>query len=150
MDPVPVPRPAQTAWQDFDAEQCQLFETLVGLVRQEPDWPARKPLLLQIIQRLRDGFLRVARETGSRLPYMALLPVHLGAILERLDEAELGSLEQAAFYLLSIHPEHQAAAEAWLQAAPRRDKEFLRFLGANPFLGALLREQERYRNPELG
>lgn len=139
-----IPKPAQTAWADFDEEQVQLFETLVSLLAAEQGWRERKSLFFRIIEKLREGFERNRREVGSNLPFMALLPVHLGAILERLGEERIEELEQAAFYLLSVHPEHQGAADAWLQATRERQKAFLKFLGANPFYATLFRAHEQY------
>jgi hypothetical protein len=75
---------------------------------------------------------------------MALLPVHVAALLEGLAEEEVSSVDQAAFYLLSAHPEHQEAADAWLQATRERQKAFLKFLSANPFYAAQYRDHERY------
>jgi hypothetical protein len=141
---VSVPKPAQTAWADFDEEQAQLFETLVSLLAAEPDWRDRKALFFKIIEKLRGGFEKNRRDVGSNLPFMALLPVHLGAILERLGEERIAEVEQAAFYLLSVHPEHQAAADAWLQETRDRQKAFMKFLGANPFYAALFRAHEQY------
>lgn len=143
---VAIRRPAQSAWDDFDPDQRDLFQTLVGLVAAEPDWRERKALLLRIVEKLRDGFESNRRQVGSNLPFMALLPVHMGAILERLEEEAVTSEEQAAFYLLSVHPEHQEAADAWLQGTRARQKGFLKFLNANPFYAALYRDYERYHS----
>lgn len=61
---------------------------------------------------------------GGDLPakFGEVLPFYVGAILERLGEERIASAEQAAVYVLSIHPEHQAAAEAWMTADPRNAK----------------------------
>lgn len=63
-------------------------------------------------------------DEGGDLPatFGEVLPLYIGAILERLAEERIASAEQAAVYVLSIHPEHQAAAEAWMTADPRNAK----------------------------
>jgi hypothetical protein len=65
-------------------------------------------------------------------PFAVVAPVYIGAILERLDERSIDCLEQAAFYFLSTHPEHQDAANAWLAADPKRLRLFRTFIKANP------------------
>ncbi|PWC34141.1 hypothetical protein [Azospirillum sp. TSO35-2] len=67
--------------------------------------------------------------------FRKVLPIYVGAILEGLNEADVSSAEQAAIYLLSIHPEHQAAAERWMLADPRHGKAVRR----------LMRTDRRYR-----
>lgn len=142
--PIPIRRPAQSAWDDFDDEQRGLFRTLVELLAAEPGWRERRPLFFRIVEKLRGGFEKNRRDVGSNLPFMALLPVHIAALLEGLAEEEVASLDQAAFYLLSAHPEHQEAADAWLRATRDRQKAFLKFLSANPFYAALYRAHEQY------
>jgi len=66
-----------------------------------------------------------------------VLPVFIGAILERLEETELVCAEQAALYLLSAHPEHYEAAEAWLQADLKNTKAFKKLLRADRRYAAL-------------
>lgn len=147
-EPGTIAKPAQSIWEGFDDEERGLFETLAGLIAQEPDWKARKLLFLKIIEKLRDGFARNAQKFGSNLPFMTLLPSHVGALLERLDEPRIESVEQAAFYLLSIHPEHQAAAESWLASDRQGQKDFVRFVNANSFYAALYRSHEHYHGDQ--
>ncbi|WP_207478975.1 hypothetical protein [Arenibaculum pallidiluteum] len=143
-DGTPIQRPAQTVWEGLDEDERGLFSSLADLLAAEADWTTRRPLFLKIIEKLQTAFERNRRAAGSTLPFMALLPSHMGAILERLDEAEIGSVEQAAFYLLSIHPEHQAAADAWLQADRRRQRDYTEFVRRNPFYGAILGAHDRF------
>ena len=65
-------------------------------------------------------------------PFAVVVPLYVGAILERLEEPSIMCLEQAAFYFLSTHPEHQEAAKAWLEADPKRLSLFRKFIRANP------------------
>lgn len=57
-----------------------------------------------------------------------VLPMFIGAILERLGEERITCVEQAALYLLSAHDEHAQAAEQWLQADFKHGKEFKKLL----------------------
>ncbi|HYH20228.1 MAG TPA: hypothetical protein VD995_16585 [Azospirillum sp.] len=57
-----------------------------------------------------------------------VLPMFIGAILERLGEERITCVEQAALYLLSAHDEHALAAEQWLQADFKHGKEFKKLL----------------------
>lgn len=75
------------------------------------------------------------RAEGGPEDFRKVLPLYVGAILEGMRETVIASPEQAAIYLLSIHPEHQAAAEAWMLADPRNGKSVRR----------LMRTDRRYR-----
>ncbi|HYD66964.1 hypothetical protein [Azospirillum sp.] len=57
-----------------------------------------------------------------------VLPMFIGAILERLGEERITCVEQAALYLLSAHDEHALAAEQWLQEDFKHGKEFKKLL----------------------
>ncbi len=143
-DAVPIAKPAQSAWDGLDEDERGLFGTLAQFLADEPDWKARRPLFLKMIEKLKAGFEKNRREAGSNLPFMALLPAHVGAILERLGEEGIESLEQAAFYLLSIHPEHQTAADTWLQADRKRQRDYADFVRRNPFYAALLQAHDQF------
>lgn len=60
-----------------------------------------------------------------------VLPMFIGAVLERLGEDRVTSVEQAALYILSVHPEHYEAAEEWLQADEKNAKAFRKLLRAD-------------------
>jgi hypothetical protein len=64
----------------------------------------------------------------------------IGGILEKLAEPEISSVEQAAFYVLSAHPEHQEAAERWVEADPKHMKAFRKFLKANRYYKNLMED----------
>ncbi|WP_448189363.1 hypothetical protein [Azospirillum sp. sgz301742] len=66
-----------------------------------------------------------------------VLPVFIGAVLERLGEDRIVSAEQAAVYILSVHPEHYEAAEEWLQADIKNAKAFKKLLRADRRYAAL-------------
>lgn len=108
-----------------------------------PNWMVRKKRLLDTLQDMGmafalhaieearesdDGELTVDDAVGA---YVHAVPVMLAAVLERLGESRIESMEQAAFYLLSEHPEHHDAAIAWLDADVKRMRAFRKFLRAN-------------------
>jgi hypothetical protein len=68
---------------------------------------------------------------ADELTFLSAMPAFVGSILEILDEQAIASVEQAAFYHLSAHPEHQEAAENWFDADPRHETAFRKFLRAN-------------------
>lgn len=70
--------------------------------------------------------------TDSDELFAEMAPLYLGAILERLGEKTITCIEQAAFYFISAHPEHQQAASDWIGADPRHLQQFRKFLNANP------------------
>ncbi|HYD31363.1 MAG TPA: hypothetical protein VEB64_10980 [Azospirillaceae bacterium] len=81
-------------------------------------------------------------EEGLDFPEM--LPLYVGALLERLEETEIRCAEQAAVYILSIHREHQEAAEAWLIADWRNGKAFKKLLRADRRYAGVLEMMEEY------
>jgi hypothetical protein len=72
-------------------------------------------------------------------PFAVIAPVYVAAVLERLGEDSILCIEQAAFYFLSMHPEHQEAANAWMTADPQRVRLFRKFIKANPGYGEAAR-----------
>lgn len=72
---------------------------------------------------------------GGPADFRNVLPLYVGAILEGLNEKVISGAEQAAIYLLSIHPEHQKAAEGWMLSDPRHGKAVRK----------LMRSDRRYR-----
>jgi Arc/MetJ family transcription regulator len=61
-----------------------------------------------------------AESDDPRTVFGNLVQAFVGRVLERLDEAEITTAEQAAIYMLSSMPEHVAAAIAWMSLDPRR------------------------------
>jgi hypothetical protein len=73
-----------------------------------------------------------------------VLPFYVGAVLERLGETRIDRAEQAAFYLLSCHPEHTEAAQSWLEKVGNM-KRFQKFVDDTPDYEAILEMMdERY------
>ena len=81
-----------------------------------------------------------------------VLPMFIGAVLERLGEDRIASVEQAALYILSVHPEHYEAAEDWLEADPKNATAFKKLLRSDRryagLFEALLGEEDEDGLPE--
>jgi hypothetical protein len=60
-----------------------------------------------------------------------VLPAYVGAILEVLGETRVSSVEQAACYILSAHPEHQKAGWDWIDADYGNWRAFNKLLRAD-------------------
>lgn len=60
-----------------------------------------------------------------------VLPAYVGAILEVLGETTVSSVEQAACYILSAHPEHQKAGWDWIDADYGNWRAFKKLLRAD-------------------
>ncbi|MCW2249100.1 hypothetical protein M2352_004760 [Azospirillum fermentarium] len=78
-------------------------------------------------------------QDNERVEFAELLPMYIAAVLETLNEPAITSAEQAALYILSIHPEHYEAAEAWMLADPRNGKTVRRIMRNDKRLDSLLR-----------
>jgi hypothetical protein len=79
-----------------------------------------------------------AEGDGEPAEFNKIMPLYVGAILERMAEAGIESVDQAAVYLFSMHPEHHRTATAWLDAEPRRRKAFRKLLHEDRRLSALV------------
>jgi hypothetical protein len=75
--------------------------------------------------------------------FAEVLPFYVGAVLERLGETKLDRPEQAAFYLLSCHPEHTEAAQSWLQQGTNL-KRFQKFVDDTPDYEAILEMMDEH------
>ncbi len=78
-------------------------------------------------------------EENVKVDFAELLPMYIAAVLEKLNEPAITSAEQAAIYILSIHPEHYEAAEAWMLQDPRNGKAVRRIMRNDKRLDSLLR-----------
>jgi hypothetical protein len=75
--------------------------------------------------------------------FAEVLPFYVGAVLEQLGETKLERPEQAAFYLLSCHPEHTEAAQSWLQQGTNL-KRFQKFVDDTPDYEAILEMMDEH------
>lgn len=154
---VPIAAIARTTLNDEVPEGMRsAIEGFAATVRAKANWKVRKKTLCELML----GFaliMRMAPEerselTGQPVPdddpaldedtIADLLPIVLGAVLETLDEGFISSAEQAAVYVLSIQPEHQQAAEAWMETDRRNWKAVQRILKSDEVYAALVDAME--------
>ncbi|MGQ9366727.1 hypothetical protein [Azospirillum sp. ST 5-10] len=129
---------------DWAVRKDSLLEVLMAVDGMTALSPAQQTALAGVMERVENGTMDEDEaeralaaidagkgadedEDGEAAPPPDLLPMFIGAILERLDEPRITCAEQAGFYLLSVQPEHVEAAEAWLEEAPE-NTEALRTL----------------------
>jgi hypothetical protein len=93
------------------------------------------------------GVVTPANDEGAEVEivedFAEVLPFYVGAVLERLGETKLDRPEQAAFYLLSCHPEHTEAAQSWLQQGTNL-KRFQKFVDDTPDYEAILEMMDEH------
>jgi hypothetical protein len=93
------------------------------------------------------GVVTPANDDGDEVEivedFAEVLPFYVGAVLERLGETKLERPEQAAFYLLSCHPEHTEAAQSWLQQGSNL-KRFQKFVDDTPDYEAILEMMDEH------
>lgn len=164
MTSIPITRPARSVLDEAPDNLKAFVASLTGMVAQGANWMVRKKTLCDTMLSL-GAYLsmspeekrRMADGLGRALPpedddgdggsaggeasrrFAEMLPFYVGAILERMDEERVASAEQAAVYVLSIHPEHQAAAEAWMLADPRNAKAVRKIVKADKRFATLLK-----------
>ncbi len=112
----------------LNTHQKEIFE---GLVKGIEDGSLSEEEAKEAISAISATDDAESDEKPDAIPLTEILPIFIGAILERLDEPEIVCAEQVAFYLLSAHPEHFEAAEAWLQADFKNSKAFKKLLRAD-------------------
>ncbi len=145
-----IAAPARSVFETSPEKLRPFLRSLADRVSGGANWMVRKKTVCDLLLGL-DAFF--ALPAGERQALMGggddasgqdgtgpedfrnVLPLYVGAILEGLREETVTGPEQAAIYMLSIHPEHQAAAEEWMLADPRNGKAVRR----------LMRSDRRYR-----
>ena len=144
--------PARSVFETSPEKLRPFLEGLAARVSSGSNWLVRKKTVCDLLLGLDAFFALPAAERqalmsdgaapadaadadGGPEDFRRVLPLYVGAILERLNETSVTSPEQASIYLLSIHPEHQAAAEGWMLADPRNGKSVRK----------LMRTDRRYR-----
>lgn len=76
--------------------------------------------------------------------FPAVLPLYVGAVLERLDEDRIHCVEQAALYLLSVHNVHQDAARLWLESDQRNVKAYRKLMRADRRYAGIMTMMEAF------
>lgn len=76
--------------------------------------------------------------------FPAVLPLYVGAVLERLNEDRIHCVEQAALYLLSVHNVHQDAARLWLESDQRHVKAYRKLMRADRRYAGIMTMMEAF------
>jgi hypothetical protein len=153
-----VTQPARSVLDEAPDNLKAFVGSLADKVAQGANWMVRKKTLCDYMLSLGAYLtlspaerLELAGTTGHMLPpddgngadvparFGEVLPFYVGAILETLGEERIASAEQAAIYVLSIHPEHQAAAEAWMIADPKNAKAVRKVVRGDKRFATLLK-----------
>ncbi len=148
---IAIATPARSVFATSPEKLRPFLEGLAARVAGSANWLVRKKTICDLLLGLDAFFALPAAERRALLAdgggpeedgtdegpadFRRVLPLYVGAILEGLAEKNISEPEQAAIYLLSIHPEHQAAAEGWMLADPRHGKAVRK----------LMRSDRRYR-----
>ncbi|WP_207485860.1 hypothetical protein [Arenibaculum pallidiluteum] len=158
-----IARPAESAYDEASPEIRALIDQVVSELQGLPDWTQRPAVLVEMVDALdlamndaeSEEEQAEAGEGGEEAAggeedemeeadgFAEIVTFYVGAALERLEEQEITGPEQVAFYLLSCHPEHLEAAQAWLEQ-PGNEERFLKFVEANPDYDAILELVEDY------
>jgi hypothetical protein len=152
---VPIPTLGRSLYEAAKPEERlkAALDALVDAISRGANWKVRKKTLLDIVALIdlasdrsedrADGEGEEADDAAvDDLDHLAgfndALPLYVGAVLERLGETRLSCVEQAAFYMLSAHPEHHAAAVAWIGMDRRHARDFRKFMNANRYYNDVL------------
>lgn len=153
-----VTQPARSVLDEAPDNLKAFVGSLADKVAQGANWMVRKKTLCDYMLSLGAYLtlspaerLELAGTTRHVLPpedgnagdaparFGEVLPFYVGAILESLGEDRIASAEQAAIYVLSIHPEHQAAAEAWMLSDPKNAKAVRKVVRGDKRFATLLK-----------
>ncbi|MBP2295182.1 hypothetical protein [Azospirillum rugosum] len=147
-----IAKPARSVFETSPEKLQPFLRSLAARVSGGANWMVRKKTVCDLLLGL-DAFFALPAEERRTLmgagdekgttdkdvsgpaDFRNVLPLYVGAILEGLDETAVTGPEQAAIYMLSIHPEHQMAAEEWMLRDPRNGKAVRK----------LMRSDRRYR-----
>ncbi|WP_448204026.1 hypothetical protein [Azospirillum sp. sgz302134] len=148
---ITIPKPARSVFETSPEKLQPFLRSLGARVSGGANWMVRKKTVCDLLLGL-DAFFALpgderralmadgadgGADDGETGPadFRKVLPLYVGAILEGLDEDAITGPEQAAIYILSIHPEHQDAADRWMLSDPRNGKAVRK----------LMRTDRRYR-----
>ncbi len=142
---------------EIPAPMGEVLRTLAGRVAAGSNWKVRKKALIDVVEGL-DAMMAVGEAEAAfvddpdadpplddpeadaaadgdldvpEFDVVDVLPAYVGAILEVLGETTVASVEQAACYILSAHPEHQKAGWDWIDADYGNWRAFKKLLRAD-------------------
>lgn len=160
-----ISKPERSVFETSPEKLKPFLEGLASRVSAGSNWIVRKKIVCDLLLGLDSFFALPAAERRAMLAddadpsgdgmnsdegpadFRNVLPLYVGAVLERLGETAVTGPEQAAVYLLSIHPEHQAAAEHWMLADVRNAKAVRKLVRADRRYRQLMdRMADHWRN----
>jgi hypothetical protein len=143
---------------EIPAPMGEVLRTLAGKVAAGSNWKVRKKALIDVVEGL-DAMMAIGdaeaafvddpdadpplddpeEDAGAvdgdldvpEFDVVDVLPAYVGAILEVLGETTVSTVEQAACYILSAHPEHQKAGWDWIDADYGNWRAFKKLLRAD-------------------
>jgi hypothetical protein len=89
------------------------------------NWKLRQKMMLDLAARVEKALLRGGPDDEAT--FAQILPRYVGSVLESMAETRMTCAEQAAWYSLSAHPEHQDAAAEWASASPSNLAAYRRY-----------------------
>ena len=133
-----IAQPEKSVYRDVtDDGYREIFDAITAELLKQDNWFGRKK---QFITSLRSLEYIISKETGSRGPddgpwrnFVRVVPYFVAGILEKFAETKITTVEQMAFYALSVHLEHQDAADRWVKESPKHWKAFKSFARANRY-----------------
>ncbi|WP_434619285.1 hypothetical protein [Azospirillum sp. B2RO_4] len=126
-----IPAPGRAANKDQE-QMFAALEAISSAVMTEPHWRERADGLLACIETVLVGWTDMPRdETGFGMSGI------LTIVIEKLEEAEVVCLQQAAIYALCMHAPWRAAGREWL--LPHRKTELADWVKDRPTYRRLAR-----------
>ncbi len=136
--PILITQPTVSITGFFDDNKIHhLVDCMADDLLNLDNWFARRKYFFEVLEELSKTFSDAdGDDTDEFSPwemFVRIVPSFVGAVLEKLAEPELVSLEQMVFYAISAHPEHQDAARRWVQANSKNAKSHHKYIKAHKF-----------------
>ena len=130
--------PEKSVYRDVkDDSYREIFDAITAELMKQDNWFGRKK---QFITSLMSLEYIISKETRNDDPnedpwsnFVRVVPYFVAGILEKLAETEIKCVEQMVFYALSVHLEHQDAADRWVKESPKHWKAFKSFIRSNRY-----------------
>ena len=141
--PAFITQPARSVYRVVkDDSYREIFDAITAELMKQDNWLCRKKQFIISLQSLE---YIISKETDNGEPdgdpwraFVRVVPYFVAGILEKLAETEIATVEQMAFYALSVHLEHQDAADRWANESPKHWKAFKKFARSNRYYFKIL------------
>ena len=124
--PVPVLPLSKSIVADASEKYKSIITLLVNRISIEPNWYKKNKVFLSALDSLKSA--RKDADSNDLIQEMAFL---IGGVLETFNESEIDLKEQAIFYLMSAHLEHQMSVDKWIEISPKHAKILRRYCLTN-------------------